>query len=238
MPGPDPTIRESDLRPRLGNRGGRVTRGVAALAALTIGCAAPKPAPEPGAPAQAAVVRPLAPLATQPVALLPAQYLRSGDSASAGAGLGPSRQVLASLDSAIVAELGARGTASQWIMPEALTRSAKRNPAFASDPHALSAESLRHGVRRTNPRLGEPLASQMRSLVALTEARFGLIPAEIRFEPLPTGGTRAILRLVLVDARLAEIQWAGDVSTEVASPTSSAIVGGLARRVADLLVAP
>jgi hypothetical protein len=84
----------------------------------------------------------------------------------------------------------------------------------------------------------------MRSLVALTEARLGLIPAEIRFESIPGSltdlvGTRAILRLVLVDARLAEIQWTGEVSTEVASPpTTSAIVGGLARRVADLLVAP
>lgn len=131
-----------------------------------------------------------------------------------------------------------RGTARQWVMPDALARSAKRNPAFTSDPHALAAESLRAGVRRSNPRLGEPLASQMRSLVALTEARYGLIPVELRFEPMAAGGTRAILRLVLVDARLAESQWISDVSTEVASPSTTAIVTGLARRVADLLVAP
>jgi hypothetical protein len=161
-----------------------------------------------------------------------------------GAGLGPAPQVLASLDSAIVAELAARGTARQWIMPDALTRSAKRNPAFTSDPHTLSAESLRQGVRRTNPRLGEPLASQMRSLVALTEARFGLIPVEVRFEPIPPtqldpGAVRAILRVVLVDARTAEITWTADVATPVSAPPSrAAVVEGLARRVADLLVAP
>ena len=235
---PTPTTRELDRRPRFANRGGRVTGRLAILAALIIGCRAPKPATEPGVTPQAAVVRPLAPLATQAIALLPAQHLRVGDSTSSSAALGPSRQVLASLDSAIVAELTARATARLWIMPDALTRSAKRNPGFTSDPHALAAESLREGVRRSNPRLGEPLASQMRSLVALTEARFGLIPAEIRFETLPTGATRAILRLVLVDARLAEITWTADVSTEVALPTTSAIVGGLARRVADLLVAP
>ena len=203
-----------------------------------IGCGGPKPAVDAGATPQAPARPPLAALATQAVALLPAQYLRAGDSASAGGGLGPSRQVLASLDSAIVAELTARGTARQWVMPDALTRSAKRNPAFTSDPHALSAELLRAGVRRSNPRLGEPLASQMRSLVALTEARYGLIPVELRFEPMPAGGTRAILRLVLVDARLAESRWTGDVSAEVPSPNTAAIVGGLARRVADLLVAP
>ncbi len=147
--------------------------------------------------------------------------------------------VLASLDSAIVAELTARGTARLWVMPEALTRSAKRNPAFNSDPHALSAETLRAGVRRSNPRLGEPLASQMRSLVALTDARFGLIPVELRFEPQSGGATRAILRMVLVDARLAEIAWTADVTADVASPiTGGAVVAGLAKRVADLLVAP
>jgi hypothetical protein len=202
------------------------------------GCGPKTSTPAPGGAPQAPVSRALEPLATQPVALVPAQYLRVGDSASAGANLGPAREVLASLDSAIIAELAARGTARQWVMPDALARSAKRNPAFTSDPHALAAESLRAGVRRTNPRLGEPLASQMRSLVALTEARFGLIPAEIRFAP-SADGTRAILRLVLVDARLAEIQWIGEVSTEVPSAaTRAAVVGGLARRVADLLVAP
>jgi hypothetical protein len=239
VPGPNPTSREPDCSQRILRCARRVARvgAVVALGALTVGCGSRTASPEAATDAQPA--RPLASLATQAVALVPAQYLRAGDSASAGAGLGPSRQVLASLDSAIVAELDARGTARMWVMPEALTRSAKRNPAFTSDPHALSAETLRSGVRRTNPRLGEPLASQMRSLVALTDARFGLIPVELRFEPQPGGATRAMLRLVLIDARLAQIAWAGDVTSDVATPiTSAAIVAGLARRVADLLVAP
>jgi hypothetical protein len=142
------------------------------------------------------------------------------------------------IDSAIVAELAARGTGRTWTMPHVLVRTARRNPAFATDPHALSAEALRHGVRRTNPRLGEPLASQMRSLVALTDARHALIPVELRFEATSAGAGRALLRLVLVDARLAEIQWAGDVSMEDALPDASEIAGALAKRVAELFVAP
>jgi hypothetical protein len=224
--------------PRFATRGGQAALRIAILATLALGCGGPKPAAEAGTPPQAPTLRALAPLATQAVALLPAQYLRRGDSASAGSSLGETPRVLASLDSAIAAELATRGTARQWIMADALARAAKRNPAFTSDPHALSAESLRAGVRRTHPRLGEPLASQMRSMVALTEARYALIPVELRFEPMPAGATRAILRLVLVDARLAEIQWTGDVSTEVTAPTTGTIVGPLAKRVADLLVAP
>jgi len=210
-----------------------------ALAVLIDGCSRPQPADEPAATPQQPAGRPLAPLATQAVALFPAQYLRMGDSTVGAPRLGPAPAVLASLDSALAAELALRGTARSWVMADALTRTARRNPAFTSDPHALSAESLRPGVRRTNPRLGEPLASQMRSLVALTEARFGLIPVELRFEGGPTSGTRAILRLVLVDARLAQIQWSDDVSTDVTSTSSTReIAAALARRVADLLVAP
>ncbi len=238
VPPPEPTRRELVHLPRIAIRGWRAAVGTALLAGLAVGCGGQQPAAETGAAPQPPAARPLAALATQAVALLPSQYLRRGDSTSVASTLGPAPQLLASLDSAIAAELAARGTARQWVMADALARSAKRNPAFISDPHALSAESLRAGVRRTHPRLGEPLASQMRSTVALTEARYGLIPVELRFEPMPAGATRAILRIVLVDARLAEIQWTGDVSAEVATPTTVAIVGSLAARVADLLVAP
>ena len=178
---------------------------------------------------------PLAALATQPVALAPAQYVRGGDSTGWAARIGPPPAFLRALDSAIAGELSSRGIARTWVTAEALGRSARRNPAFTSDPYALSAESLRHGVRRTNARLGEPLASQMRSLVALTEARHALIPVEVRFEAVPNGVARVILRMVLVDARLAEIQWAGDVSMEEALPTVPDIVAALADRVADLI---
>jgi hypothetical protein len=201
-----------------------------------LGC---RGAPPPDSPAEGEQPRGrvLAQLATQPVALLPTQYLRSGDSTGWSAQLGPSRDLLESLDRAIEAELMARGTARLWVMPQSLARSFRRNPGFTVDPYALSAESLRHGVRRANPRLGEPLASQMRSLVALTDARLALIPVELRFEPSPSGG-QAILRLVLVDARVAEIQWADDVSMEDALPSGPTIVAALAKRVADLVAEP
>ena len=84
----------------------------------------------------------------------------------------------------------------------------------------------------------------MRSLVALTEARFALIPVELRFEAVPSGSagagaTRAILRVAVVDARLAEIQWAGDVTATVEPPAKrSEIVGNLARHLVDLIAAP
>lgn len=228
---------ERALRPRIDLRGSARVGVVAAIVLATAACRSSSPPPESSAPQQSA--RPaLAALATQPVALTPAQYVRGGDSTGWASRIGPAPAFLRSLDSAIANELLSRGTARTWVTAEALGRSARRNPAFTSDPYALSAESLRHGVRRTNARLGEPLASQMRSLVALTEARHALVPVEVRFEPATNGAVRVILRLALIDARLAEIQWAGDVWTEEALPTVPDIAAALADRVADLIAAP
>lgn len=234
---PPVITRARELRPRILLRGSRRVGAAATLVIALGACRSPAPAAEDAAPQQPARP-PLAALATQPVALTPAQYVRGGDTTGWATRIGPVPAFLRSLDSALAAELVARGTARTWVTAEALGRTARRNPAFTSDPYALSAESLRHGVRRTNARLGEPLASQMRALVALTEARHALVPVEVRFEPAANGAARVILRLVLIDARLAEIQWAGDVSMEDALPTVSDIVAGLADRVADLIAAP
>ena len=223
--------------PRVVSRGAARVALLAAMLALGLAACRPAAPPPDASPAQPARA-PLAALATQAVALTPAQYVRGGDSTGWASRIGPIPGFLRSLDSAIATELVSRGTARTWVTAEALGRSARRNPAFTSDPYALSAESLRHGVRRTNARLGEPLASQMRSLVALTEARHALIPVEVRFESAANGVARVSLRLVLVDARLAEIQWAGDVTMEDALPSAPDIVSTLADRVADLIAIP
>ncbi len=230
---PPVITRARALRPRIALRGSARVGVAAAIVLASSACGSKAPADT--APSQQPPRPPLAALATQAVALTPAQYVRGGDSTGWATRIGPAPAFLRSLDSAIAAELTSRGTARTWVTAEALGRSARRNPAFTSDPYALSAESLRHGVRRTNARLGEPLASQMRALVALTEARHALIPVEVRFEPAPNGVARVILRLVLVDARLAEIQWAGDVSMEDALPSAPEMIATLADRVADLI---
>src|SRR5688500_7580588 len=203
--------RARELRPRIVLRGARRVGAVAAVVIALGACRSSAPAAE-SPEAQQPARPPLAALATQPVALTPAQYVRGGDTTGWATRIGSVPAFLRSLDSALAAELTTRGTARTWVTAEALGRTARRNPAFTSDPYALSAESLRHGVRRTNARLGEPLASQVRALVALTEARHALVPGEVRFEPAANGVAPVILRVVLVDARLAATQWAGDVS--------------------------
>jgi len=204
------------------------------MATLAAGCSGASRGAESGAPPQE-TPRPLAAIATQPIALLPAQYVRGGDSTGWADRVGPQRDFLRAIDSAIVRELAARNTARAWVLPEALARMSRRNPASGADPYALSAEGLRAGVRRLNPALGEPLSTQIRSLIALTDARHALVPVEVRFEPAGDSA-RAILRVALLDGRLSQIQGAWDVASEARTPDVGALATSLAGKLADLIV--
>jgi hypothetical protein len=98
--------------------------------------------------------------------------------------------------------------------------------------------------------LAEPLATQLRTIVALGDARYVLVPVEVRLErapapsssagvtapgPASAGPGRAVLRLALVDARASQVRWSGDVASDTASALTTALAAGLAGRVADLV---
>jgi hypothetical protein len=85
--------------------------------------------------------------------------------------------------------------------------------------------------------LPEPLASQLRMMLALHDGRLILIPVELRFERTVTGAAHPVLHIVLVDPRLSDIRWVGDVTGVDAPVFASAFTAQLATRVADLFVA-
>ena len=182
--------------------------------------------------------RPLAGLAGQHVVVLPTHYLRPADSLGWAGAIPRQREYLRSLDDEIAFELGERGFRTNWIFPEDLAKAAKRNAGYATDPYALAAEGLRPpGQRNQGLMLRDPLASQLRSLVALNEGRFVLFPVEVRFEK-DGGMGRAILRVALIDARLSSVRWAGDVRSDPATTFSPALAASVATHLADLIAAP
>ena len=198
------------------------------------------PAAEPTPP-------PLAALAAQRIVVVPTQRLREAGALGWLAQAGVPRDYLAGFDAAIAAALAERGAGGSWVMPQDVLRSARRNPTYATDPYALAVSSLEPS-RRPPPRdapLAEPLASQLRAIVALGDARYVLLPVELRFERVtpPAGaaveggteGGRAVLRVALVDARLAQVRWAGDVASEGAAAFSPALATSVAARLADLI---
>ena len=85
----------------------------------------------------------------------------------------------------------------------------------------------------------EPLASQLRTLVALEDdCRYVLFPVEVRFVGAGPGEERAVVRLVIFDAREARITWMADVASEPAAKFSRGLAASFADHLADLVSAP
>jgi hypothetical protein len=212
----------------------RSTRICAALLLLWSGaCRSAKS----GGPPPDAALPLLSVFAGQRMIVTPTATVRAADSLGWVRQLAGAREAARRLDTSIVAALDARGLASRWILPPELVRAYERNRTYAADPHALIVDQVRSARFKTGDRYGEPLSSQLRTMIALHEdTRFVLLPVELRFERQGAAG-RAVLRLALLDPRSAEAKWIGEVKGDAAG-TAALAMASLATRFADLFVAP
>ncbi|HEX6631066.1 MAG TPA: hypothetical protein VF048_08240, partial [Gemmatimonadaceae bacterium] len=195
----------------------------AGCAGAAAGSGAPGPATAEAAPA----ARPLAGLRGQRVLLAPVQRITAPDS------LGLRTEAL---DRELGFALGERGLGATWADAATARRLAAQNPTYASDPSMLPLSRAR--PLRAGDEVQDPLASQLRALVALHDGRFVVVPTELGVTE--EGGTRrAVLHLALVDARGAQVRWAG---TTAGVPLDGVPAAGLAARIAqqfvDLIAAP
>jgi hypothetical protein len=183
--------------------------------------------------------RPLAALTSQQVIVAPTQALRETDALGWTAQVPRSRELLRALDDSIRAELAARGVEKQWVFPDALDRTSRLNPSYAIDPYALDARGLTNPALMAGTQVGGALATQLRTMVALQErARAVLIPVELRFDRLPSGEGAAVLHVAVVDGRLGDIRWIGDVRSAPSPTFSRALLSSVAAHLADLISAP
>ena len=203
------------------------------LAVCAAACGGSKATEQP-APLQS---RPLAGLVGTHVVVLPTHYLRPDSIGGAARATRP-KETLAALDSAIERALSARGFSANWAFPAALARSARRNAGYVADPYALAGERLRPLAHTIDNSLHEPLASQIRGIVAMNDARFAIFPVELRFESAATGTVRPVLRVALLDGRTSTVRWAGDIRGAAAAELNTAMLESLASSFADLVAAP
>ena len=187
--------------------------------------------------APARVARPLDRLLAEHILVLPVQYLTFGDSLGWSGKVRSARAYLGTVDDEIAFALRERGLGTRWTLAPAIVESASRNAGFTADPHAIEARELRPGAKLDEWQLQEPLASQLRSLIALTDARYVLFPVEVRTSSTAKGA-RAMLHVVVVDARRSQVQWAGDVYSSPRATFSPAIAAELASRLAELIAPP
>ncbi len=203
---------------------------------LLLACAGQQAAQSSAAPTP--IVRPFSALAEQRVIVAPAYRISETDPTGWVAQIPRTREYLRSLDDAIGAELAARGLKTQWVFPPDLVRAVRRSPTYAVDPYALAADPLRAKNLAPSDKLSEPLASQIRTMIALHDSRAVLMPVELRFEKDRTGQGIAVLRLVLLDGRLSEVRWVGEVRSTPAATLSPVVLTSLAAHLGDLIAAP
>lgn len=186
--------------------------------------------------------RPLAGLVGQRVLLLPAQRLVPTAEA-AGLGRGGAT-LLRQLDGELAFALDERALGALWSDAGEVAGMARRNPTYAPDPLTLPVPSAAQW--RAGDPVREPLGSQLRALAALADARWAVLPLELRLAA-GDGMARAVVRLALVDVRTAQVLWVGEtpgaaVPLSGTAAEGDALAAALAARAAvqftDLIVAP
>lgn len=177
-------------------------------------------------------------LAGQPIVVLPAYAVRVMPGLNWQGAVGQPSGVQRTLDADIRAALEDCGLAKTWIFPAQLEQSYHRNSTYATDPYSLAEEPLRAPSLARDARLPEPLASQLRTLVALHEdARLILAPVELRLEKAGGGG-RGVLRLVLIDPRFSNVSWIGEIASDTVPVFGPAITADIAAKLANVIAAP
>jgi hypothetical protein len=204
-----------------------------AAAALSLACAS-KPLETDAPPV---TYRPLERMAGQEILVLPVQYLSGNDTLGWQSQIPNRAAFLAALDDQIEAAMNARGLGRAWTFGREVERASKMNSILMTDARSLSAEWLRGRVL-PEATVRDPLAQQVRGLVGLKGSRYALLPVELRLENRGNGTGVAILRVVMIDSRMALIRWVGEVVSDPMKTLSPALTASVATHFADLVISP
>ena len=211
-------------------------------ATLLYGCASTPSAKQEQDPA----VSPLSGMAGRQLLVLPAQYLSTPNPGGGWDIMQSGPSLLPILDEEIADVFRKRGIRSNWTFGREITQSASRNGGLAGDPRQLSVQGIRR-VKAGDTPLPEPLASELRGLVALTNARYVVVPLEVHVDVRGIE-RRGSARILLIDARTARVSWAEDIeatsvrdaqaASEALTPFGFRVLArDLASKFADMVVA-
>lgn len=157
-------------------------------------------------------------LAGQKVAVLPLTLAVPELALADDTLLGVRAKVLPWADSVLLESFSGRAPEVTWVGPPELRRAARRAIGFATDPDHMGHAVLRDPTFKVVP---DPLRSQIRTLVALVDARFVLVPASAVFLREANGNVRVEMTLVVVDARTGVPAWRSIASGSAPTPTQA-----------------
>jgi len=141
--------------------------------------------------------------------VLPAQPAR-GQVPEAAVPEGPLEAVLG-LDTALAAGLQRTAPEVDWVHAPQVERAAARNPALQIRPRQLAVGSF-HGARVQN--IGDPLFGDLRTLAAILDARWALVPVAAGYVEDGAGSGRVEVAVALIDTTGGAVVWYGVVAGE------------------------
>lgn len=192
---------------------------------LAGGCAHAQSTPKPPKPLPAPGLM-LAPISGQPIPVLPVTYVVA-DSGVPGLPITRLAQ-LAWADSVFADAIQAHGPEATWVLPPELRRIARRGAGVVADPDKMTQAVMRFSNVKKTP---DPLLSNLRGLIAMTNSRFVMIPAMFRITKT-ADGVQVESTLVLVDGRSGEISWRSN-PVATAATAGAALAATIARILPD-----
>ena len=95
---------------------------------------------------------------------------------------------------------------------------------------------MRGATYKSGEKIPTTFGSNLRTLIALGDTRYALLPVEVLFARKGTE-QKVVLRMALVDGRSGLFVWAGDIVSDATTALTPDVIRTLAARVADLVVA-
>jgi hypothetical protein len=161
-------------------------------------------------------------------------------------------EALRAMDAELEFAFGERRSAEDWVLPSDLRRTMERNPSLDIKPDRMAYSPLLVPLENRKY-IPEPLHSELRTLAALYDTRYLVVPVRLYVETESTdearsgsevaysGGdavapaSRAYLLAAMVDIRRSDVLWLGEFTGDPGSSDSGSLLATLANRMAELL---
>jgi len=169
---------------------------------------------------------------------------------------------LRAMDAELEFAFGERRSAEDWVLPSDLRRTMERNPFLDIKPDRMAYSPLLVPIE-DRKYIPEPLHSELRTLAALYDTRYVVVPVRLTVESEPVesepvesepvdearsgedvayaGGDavaparRAHLLTAMIDIRRSDVLWLGEFTGEAGASDSGSLLATLANRIAEQL---
>ena len=179
----------------------------------------------------------------EPAVLLPVQSSMPLPDGSWPLGVRNENEAQAAFDAELAFAFMERPDVELWVLPGQVATRLRRNPMLGVDAYRLAYRGL---LEKPDSRdqIYEPLHTQLRQIAALFETRYVVLPVAAWVEAVeaeddepapPEGQVEAKIRVAMIDIRMSQVLWYGEMRGEAADQDAPELVATLAERVAALL---